>query len=296
MLQARLRYMARLSTKSYIEFVNDLLKRAESEGMNYHDQMVQIALILTQFKVPFPRIIELMHTASELVWRRKPRIGEIEGIVGWVGQNEGVGGKHEFKRPSKQIRRNQDIIDEWRSKGSVKALMARSSAIPDKSEVILKELFEQDSLLHLSPDIFRDHIKTLDEWIAEDLTNMQYLCPCSFKDRQHGRLAKNVLHRKYVVFETDDLPEDWDGQAGLIERLSQEQQLILICWSGRASLHAWFRVNGDVKLIEKFENLAITLSGDPAVIRRPAQMVRFPWGKNTKTGNQQQVIYFQPNG
>ena len=288
--------MAQLSTKSYIEFVNDLLKRAESEGMNYHDQMVQIALILTQFKVPFPRMIELMHLASELVWRRKPRIGEIEGIVGWVGQNEGVGGKHEFKRPSKQVRRNQEIIDEWRSKGSVKALMARSSAIPDKSEVILKELFDEDSLLHLSPDIFRDHIKSLNEWITEDLTNMQYLCPCSFKDRQHGRLAKNVLHRKYVVFETDDLPEDWDGQAGLIERLSQDQQLILICWSGRASLHAWFRVNGDVKLIEKFEDLAITLSGDPAVIRRPAQMVRFPWGKNTKTGNQQQVIYFQPNG
>jgi hypothetical protein len=284
--------MARLKTKSFIEWIQNLLVRAETEGMNYHDQMVQIAFILIYHKVPYPRIIELMHLASESVTRRKPRVGEIEGIVGWAGQNEGVGGKHDFKRPSKKVRRNQDIIDEWRSKGSVKALMARSGAIPKKSEVILKELFEQDSLLHLSPDIFRDHIKPLHEWIAEDLTNMQYLCPCSFKDRQHGRLAKNVLQRKYVVFETDDLPDDWDGQAGLIERLAQEQRLILICWSGRASLHAWFRVDGDQKSIEEFENLAITLSGDPAVIRRPAQMVRFPWGKNTKTGNQQQVIYF----
>ena len=288
--------MPRLKTKSYIEFVNDLLIRAEKEGMNYHDQMVQIALILTQFKVPFPRIIELMHLASELVWRRKPRIGEIEGIVGWAGQNEGVGGKHEFKRPSKQVRRNQEIINEWRSKGSIKTLMARSGVIPHNSEVILRELFDEDSLLHLSPDIFRDHIKPLHEWIAGDLTKMQYLCPCTFKNREHGRLAKNVLQRKYVVFETDDLPEDWDGQAGLIERLAQDQQLVLICWSGNFSLHAYYRVNGDQKSVEEFENLAITLSGDPAVIRRPAQMVRFPWGKNTKTGNQQQVIYFQPNG
>ena len=46
---------------------------------------------------------------------------------------------------------------------------------------------------------------------------MQFFCPCIFKDVETGRLAENVAERKYIVFETDDLPKDWDAQSGLLK-------------------------------------------------------------------------------
>ena len=56
---------------------------------------------------------------------------------------------------------------------------------------------------------------------------MQYFCPCVFKGTEKGRLAENVDRRKFIVFETDERPKDWDGQCGLIERLSQELELVM---------------------------------------------------------------------
>jgi NAD kinase len=121
---------------------------------------------------------------------------------------------------------------------------------------------------------------------------MQYLCPCIFKATEKGRLKENVDRRRYIVFETDERPGDWDGQAGLIDRLAQELPLRMVLWSGNKSLHAWFDGSTPLKdKIQKFHDLVITLGGDRAVLRE-AQMVRFPWGTNSKTNNPQKVIYY----
>lgn len=279
--------------RSFQDSIDLLLKKVEEESLGYHDQMIRICILLKNEGISPQDCADLMVNASEGVTRRKVRTGEIENIVRWVYQNTDNAGGVRTKKVSR-AKRNQQIIDAWSSKGSIKSLMSKSDSIPKESAQILTDLFSEQDLLHISPDIFHDQIMECKEWLGSDLSSMQYLCPCKFKGRDKGRLAENVADRSFIVFETDDRPEDWDGQAGLIERLAQDLPLRMVIWSGNKSLHAWFDASHATKeQVSKFHDLAITLSGDPAVINRAAQMVRFPLGKNTKTGKKQEVIYFK---
>ena len=250
-------------------------------------------------------------------------LGRLENVVRWVFQNSDSSAGVKSKKVNR-VRRNQDTIDAWSAKGSIKSLMAKSDSIPTDSSEILKLLYADQDLLHLSPDIFHDNIMECREWINSDLAKMQYLCPCKFKGKEKGRLAENVAERSFIVFETDERPNDWDGQAGLIERLAQELPLRMVC---NKSLHmvmtiSW-RINSEAKAIslhkgkekgrlaenvdsfgatkDRIEQLrhkngcykmVVTLGGDRAVLRA-AQMVRFPLGRNSKTGKKQEVIYFR---
>jgi hypothetical protein len=284
--------MAKLRTKTMAEKIADLFKRATTEGMNYNTQMGHIARICAEFNVPPQVACDHMHMAAHSVLRRKPQALEIENWIKWAynNNNQSVGGLKGRKKQS-QARKNQDIISEWASKGSLQDLMKRSKSIPQTPEPILENLYEDDELLHISPDIYHDTIKPRHQWIKEGLDGMQYFCPCIFKGDQKGRLAENVDQRKYVVFETDDMPQDWDSQCGLIDRLAKELDLVMVVASGNKSLHATFDASTDQGNLQKFMDLVITLGGDRAVLR-PSQMVRFPWGKNTKTGQIQKVIYY----
>jgi hypothetical protein len=234
-----------------------------------------------------------MHQASAEVTRRTPAVGEIERIIRWSYQNYGVDGLRRYEKPRVGVRKKQDIINRCAAKGSIEKLMKRSSGIPETSEGVLREMYHPNDLLHISPDIFHDQIKAASEWFEEGLGASQYLCPCTFKGKEKGRLALNVDIRKYVVFETDEMEGNFDGQAGLIDRLAEELPLKMVCWSGNKSLHAFFDANIPNKnRIQDFHDLVITLGGDRAVLRA-AQMVRCPWGTNSKTGKIQKVIFFK---
>lgn len=271
----------------------DLFKRAIEGKAGYHDQMVSTANIFRDHGIPPEQAIDLMHQASGEVTRRVPALGEIEKIVTWSYKNCMVDGLRRYEKPRNGVRRNQDLIDRWASKGSVQKLMQRSSSIPKTTEETLKEMYHLEDLLHISPDIFHDQIKTANEWFKEDLSKAQFLCPCTFKGKEKGRLALNVDIRKFVVFETDEMASNFDGQAGLIDRLSEELPLKMVCWSGNKSLHAFYDASTPNKnRIQDFHDLVIKLGGDRAVLRA-AQMVRCPWGTNTKTNNLQKVIFFQ---
>lgn len=286
--------MAKLRVKTlgekFLALYETILRGA---GMTYHQKMIRSASLLRDHNVPPKRAVELMHDASEKVLRRKPAVGEIEHIVAWVYQMKGVDmGIRNYEKPRVTARRNQTIIDAWASKGSLDALKRRSSPIPTKPETILEDLYRDEDLLHISPDIFHDTIKSRSEWVAGGLQGMQYFCPCIFKGTEKGRLAENIDRRKYIVFETDEMPKDWDSQCGLIDRLSQELDLIMVTASGNKSLHALFNANTPCKdRIQKFTDLVVTLGGDHAVLR-PTQMVRFPWGTNSKTNQIQEVLYY----
>lgn len=284
--------MAVIRQPAVHEKAKSYFRKIELEGAVYHNQMVNIAFMLRDDGCSYHQAVFIMHEASETVNRRKPRPGEIEGAVAYAFQcSPDKNSRFGNRSSNKKVRRNQAIIDEWASRGSASALMERSEPIPSSSIDILRFLFDEDDLLHLSPDIFRAQIKSLSEWIDSGLDEMQFFCPCTFKDRKDGRLAKNVLSKKYIVFETDERPYDWDGQAGLIERLNQTLPVNLIVSSGNKSWHSFHLVNGDSSKIEEFRNLSITLGGDFSV-QRDSQLVRFPYGKNSKTGNRQEVIYF----
>lgn len=284
--------MAVVRTKSFGEKVRDLFNRAEKEGMNYNTQMGHIANLCADFNIDPQIACDHMHIASLSVLRRRPKALEIENWIKWAYEKKqtSVNGLSS-RKPKSQARRNDDIISEWASKGSLKNLMNRSKPIPPKPEPILETLYDDDELLHISPDIYHDTIKPRNQWVKDGLDGMQYFCPCIFKGDQKGRLAENVAKRKYVVFETDDLPAQWDEQCGLIDRLSKELDLVMVVNSSSKSLHATFDADVDETKLQKFMDLVITLGGDRAVLR-PSQMVRFPWGKNTKTGKTQEVIYY----
>ena len=285
--------MAKLITKSLGDKFAGLYSKVQREGMGFHEQMVAVTNILRDHGVGAEDTVKLMHEASDGVTRRKPSIGEIERIVAWSYRNKGVmDGMRNYEKPGITARRNQAVIDEWASKGSLSALKRQSKPIPNDPKTILQELYHSDELLHISPDIYHDTIKTTSEWISEGLDGMQYFCPCVFKGTEKGRLAENVDRRKFIVFETDERPKDWDGQCGLIERLSQELELVMVTASGNKSLHALFDASTPCKdRIQRFTDLVITLGGDRAVLR-PAQMVRFPWGVNSKTNQVQTVLYY----
>jgi len=283
--------MAKLKSKTINEKFATLYNKVEREGMGFHDQMIIVTNILRDHGVEAKTAVELMHKASENVERRRPAIGEIERIVRWSYQNKGVVDGN-YHKPKQTARRNQSVIDEWASKGSLSSLKLRSKEIPKKAEYIIEELYAEHELLHISEDIYHDTIKSAGDWVDGGLQGMQYFCPATFKGANKGRLAENVDVRPYLVFETDERPKDWDGQCGLIDRLSQELDLIMVTASGNKSLHALFDASTPSEdRIARFKDLVVTLGGDRSVLR-PSQMVRFPWGVNTKTNTIQEVVYY----
>lgn len=283
--------MAKLRTQSITDKFSRLLKKAVQTGMPYHDLMVVVANILRDHSVHPETAIELMYEASEKVTRRPPSTGEIERIVGWSYRNNSTLPLKGWEKPNIGAKMDQNIIAAWASKGDLKALMRRSAPVPPKPETILEELYADDDLLHISPDVFQDKIRPRKEWVADGLQDMQYFCPCLFKERDKGRVAENVGSRKFLVFETDQMPKKWNAQVGLIERLGQELPLRMVIYSGNKSLHSFFECIPNKERIQKFHDLVITLGGDQSVLR-PSQMVRFPWGRNTKTGKTQKVVFY----
>lgn len=284
--------MAKIRAKSLAEKVSQLFQRASTEGMNYNTQMGHIANLCADFNVDPQVACDHMHLASLKVLRRRPQALEIENWIKWAYQKKqrAVNGLSNYQSKS-QAKRNQDIIAEWASKGSLQDLKESSAPIPKSPNDILKQLYQNNDLLHISPNKFQKNVKSRDEWLQDDLGNMQFFCPCVFKNAETGRLADNVSERKFIVFETDDLPQDWDGQCGLIKRLAKDQKLVLVITSSNKSLHAFYEAPQSEAETNKFTDLAITLGADRAVLRQ-SQMCRFPWGKNTQTGKTQEVFYY----
>jgi hypothetical protein len=282
--------MAKLGASPTKRF-SALLKRAESEGMNYHDMMVLAAGTMRRLGKSPEQAIEMMHEAADKVTRRQPAAGEIERAVNFTFQSDVSTGR-QWERPSDRVKINRNLIAEFASKGDIGKLQGKSGPIPSDTESILKDLYGGDELLHLAPDIYRGDVKSQSEWLSDGIDEMQFICPANFKDRKGGRLAENVDYRKYVVFETDDLPKDWDGQAGLLEHLGQFMPLRMVVWSGGKSLHGWFSIETRLKdRVQKFYDLAVQLGGDKAVLR-PAQLVRVPNGIRQENGKVQKTIYY----
>ena len=283
--------MATLGTTPDKRF-SALLKRAEAEGMGFHDMMVRAAAVMKRLGKTPEEAIELMHEAAEKVTRRQPATGEIERAVNYCYQNSSVGTGREWEKPSDRVKVNRTLIAEFASKGSIEKLREKSGPIPPDARTILKDLYGENDLLYLAPDLYRGEVKSRSEWVATSMSEAQFLCPSTLKDRDGGRMAENVDLRKYVVFETDNLPKDWDGQAGLIERLAEELPLRMVVWSGNKSLHATFQATTPLKdKIQKFYDLAVALGADRAVFR-PAQLVRMPWGQRQDNAKVQKVIYY----
>lgn len=287
--------MAKLTPDPYKLFAK-LVEKAKAEGKGYNDQIGMAAWAMKQLNVPPQQAVEMIRAASQTVTRREPGRGEIERWVNKVYQSQAT--LRPYDQPKTGIRVEQKLIDEFASKGSINRLRERSARIPLEPKEILANLYEPDTLLHLTPHWGQPKdVKTCAEWITSDLSEKQFICPAHLKSRELGRCIDNVMHRHFLVYESDrpGLASNWDGQAGCIERLMKDMPLRLIVWSGSKSLHAWFDISTRRKdHVQDFIGTCIKLGADPAALR-PAQLVRMPYGIRKEYGKQpknQKVIFY----
>ena len=137
--------------------------------------------------------------------------------------------------------------------------------------------------------------------------------------KQSGRCLSNVLHRRFLVTEFDFKPTDkqgnpskwvplldlWkahgmtalDAQAALILRLMEHGPLVMVTFSGSASLHAWWYCEGEPEHVgsplHRFMSGAATLGADTALFN-PSQFARMPMGRR-QSGEEQTVHYLNFN-
>lgn len=254
---------------------------------------------MARLNIPPAQAVEKIKEACETVTRRSLGPGEVERIANMVYGNYGNSDKvRPYDKPRPGIKVNQTLIDEFCVGGSIDELRSQSQPIPKDGREILDALYAPDALLHITsnPCLSKD-IRKCSDWPVNDLQASQYICPSHFRDAELGRRQDNVLHRHYLVFESDrpGLANNWDAQAGIIKRLAKSLPLVLVCWSGNKSLHSWFDCSTRRKdQVQDFITLCVQLGADPACLR-PAQLVRMPWGIRKDNGKIQKPIYFHAN-
>lgn len=287
--------MAKLTPEPH-KFFAKLVEKARAEGKGYNDMIGMAAWAMKALNVPPEQAIEMITKACENVTRRQPGPGEIHRQVKGIYRPQAT--LKPYDQPKTGIRVLPKLIDELASKGSITRLRERSKQIPSDSREILANMYSPDALLHLTPHFCKaNQVQTCAEWITQDLSDKQFICPAHLKSRDLGRRLENVLHRHFLVYESDrpGLAENWDAQAGCIERLAKDMPLRLIVWSGNKSLHAWFDISCRRKdLVQDFIGKCIQLGADEKALR-PAQLVRMPLGirrEEDKPNKQQKVIFY----
>lgn len=266
-----------------------LLDRFDKEGMGYHLSIMNAVGIMKSMNIPMEKANAMLHEASEKVTRRDLQPGEIEKAINYC-YNQMTSGKRFVKaRPSV----DRDMIERYAEIGSIEELRAESQPIPKEPHELLLNLYDGRDIIYVGMEVFKGNAQSVDSLGWEMLHDMQYICPNPLKKPDAGRILMNIKERRYVVFESDIdiLAGNWDGQAGVIEKLKSILRLSMIVWSGNKSLHAWFDCRGHAESqIHRFENMAVRLGADPQSLRM-TQLVRFPWGLRDN-GKIQKVIYY----
>lgn len=266
-----------------------LLDQFDREKFGYHISILKSAGIMKAMNIPVSQACELMQKASDNVSRRKIQPREIENAIEWA-YNHVCDTKH-FVKATPEI--DYRLIKRACDVGDIEEMRKASLDIPRTPQDALMGLFKGDDILYIASEVFNGEAMTIDKWKYMALVESQYICPNPLKSEDDGRVMTNICDNRYAVFESDipELAGNWDGQAGVIDRLSRIVPLRMIVWSGNKSLHAWFDLVGSAESTKhRFKNMAIKMGADPASLR-PTQLVRLPWGTrdNKKT---QKVIYY----
>jgi len=266
-----------------------LLDKFDREGMGYHLSIMNAVGIMKSMNIPMEKANAMLHDASEQVTRRDLQPGEIEKAINYCYNTMTTGKRFVKPRPSV----DRDMIERYAEIGSIEELRAESQDIPKEPHALLLNLYDGEDIVYVGTEVFKGYAQTINQLGWDDLYELQYICPNPLKKAEEGRVLMNIKQRRYVVFESDIdiLASNWDGQAGVIEKLKSILRLSMIVWSGNKSLHAWFDCRGHAESqVHRFENMAVRLGADPQSLRM-TQLVRFPWGLRDN-GKVQKVIYY----
>jgi hypothetical protein len=160
------------------------------------------------------------------------------------------------------------------------------------SQKVLQWLFPDDPLLCFAKDKYNAKAirwSKLNGWIPPLMVPSPLLGPAALtkEGRKSCRALANIGERLYLIIEFDE--GELDDQAKLLWSLRIRQRLVMIVYSGKKSLHGWFRLE-DKRLLKAFCDYAYQIGCDSATFGKQ-QLVRVPNAIRPETGKQQTVIY-----
>lgn len=164
---------------------------------------------------------------------------------------------------------------------------------PARDWRLLLTLFEPDDVLWIGNKtsscndeadesrkaVCRRFFRTKTEWLKESSAPDQFICPSTFKPGTHSRCNEAVVHRRFLVVESDVL--DKVQMCAVFNWLRSFMNLRAVVDTAGKSLHGWFDFPAD----ELLAHLRVILPNlgreskeptlDPALFK-PAQPVRLP--------------------
>ena len=141
-------------------------------------------------------------------------------------------------------------------------------------------------------DRHQANFRPVEDWMKEPKVVGQFTCPATFKNASFSRSNDNVLHRRFLVVESDILSKD---QVGAIFKYLQEAvglRLRAVIDTGGKSLHGWFDFPKKA-VLEELEIILPQLGCDPGLFK-PSQPCRMPGA--LRDGKFQHLLYLAAEG
>lgn len=162
----------------------------------------------------------------------------------------------------------------------------------------LLSLFDDDDFVWVGRDVFDSgspkhacRFRPAKEWLSEQSAPGAFICPSTFKPKTHSRKAENILMRKFLVVESDNLGRDDIG--GIFRWMNKALglQLRAVVDTAGKSLHGWFDYPAP-RVAASLKKWLPRLQCDPALFN-PVQPCRLPGAtRMTHDGEKHQRLIF----
>ena len=219
---------------------------------------------------------------------------------------EGLSSK-ELKRWQQEQMRRQSL--ELRASSSLPQILKRSvwpveqivkdspvAIRPDRMDQSWKQfvwLFDPDDVVWIGNKFdsgqgeHQKHFRTAREWLVDDTVAGPFTCPATFRAGAFSRSNENVVHRRFLVVESDVLSKDHVGAVFRWMRDEVGMQLRAVVDTAGKSLHGWF----DFPKKPVFDELQVILPQlgcDPGLFKA-SQPCRIPGA--LRNGKYQSLLY-----
>ncbi len=137
-----------------------------------------------------------------------------------------------------------------------------------------------------------DRFRTRAEWLSEPMAPAQFVCPAVFKPGVFARSNENILARRFLVVESDELTKDEVGGVFRWLRDGVGMKLRAIVDTAGKSLHGWF----DFPPADQLDDLKLVLPElgcDPKLFTA-SQPVRLPGA--ARDGRYQRLVWLENGG
>ena len=135
------------------------------------------------------------------------------------------------------------------------------------------------------------NLKPAGDWLLQ-MAPMTYehISPCVYKPGSYSRCNANIICRKFLVVESDDL--DYNQVGAIFKWLKDAVRLRLraVTFTGGKSLHGWFDMP-PAHIHDQLEIVLPELQCDPAMFRL-GQISRLPGVIRRDTDDIQALLYF----